>query len=163
MKNPATVLLVIAVGILGLLAYFQARALRQQRQQTYELTVKLKAAPKNDSLQLQETCAKQAREFLAQFDNRDVVEALNHYNIKLNKCFVETRSFSSTSAERTESNLLDDAFEGKEYGSYILFVPTGKADWQVQPSECWVLLPSGEEKNCQSGDEFDALVKQYME
>jgi hypothetical protein len=163
MKNPVTVLLVIVVGILGLFAYSQAVALRQQRRQVQELTAKLNSAPKTASLDLQEKCATQAREFLSQFRNDDVVETLNHFNVGLNKCFVETRTESFEYGNHNESKILTDAVEGKNYGVYIFVGAPKRPDWQVPPSECTVTLPSGQETDCHSSDEFDALVKQYME
>jgi hypothetical protein len=163
-KKQVTVLLIIAVGILGLWAYSQTAALRRQRRRVQELTAKLESsAPNTASLELQQKCATQAREFLSQFENRDVVESLNHYNAGLKKCFVETRTESFLLGTRTESKVLTDAFEGKDYGIYIFVTQSNKADWQVPPSECKVTLPSGERTICHSSDEFDALVKQYME
>ena len=99
----------------------------------------------------------------SQFDNRDVVETRNHYNAGLNKCFVETRTVSLAFGNRSESKILTDAFEGKDYGSYIFVSKPNEADWQVTPTECKVTLPSGEETICHSSDEFDALVKQYIQ
>jgi hypothetical protein len=119
--------------------------------------------PKTASLELQEKCAKQAKEFLSQFRNDDVVETLNHYDVGLNKCFVETRTSSFMSGNHGESEILTDAFEGKNYGVYIFWSEPNKPDWQVSPSECKVTLPSGAETTCHSSDEFDALVKQYMQ
>lgn len=62
MRNSATVLLVVAVGILGLFAHSQTVALRQQRQQVRELTEKLDSAQKTSSLELQGKTAEQARD-----------------------------------------------------------------------------------------------------
>lgn len=164
MKNTAIVLLVIAVGLLGLLAYLQTAALRRQRRQVQDLTAKLESSGQTTaSFELQQKCAKQAREFLSQFDNRAVVESLNHYNVGLNKCFVETRSMSFSNWGHTESKVLTDAFEGRDYGSYIFVSERNKADFVVPPVECKVTLPSGQETICRSSAEFDALVKQYME
>ncbi|MGH9730452.1 MAG: hypothetical protein ACRD4A_02035 [Candidatus Acidiferrales bacterium] len=163
MKSQATILLTIAVGVLCLLAYFQATTLRQQRRQVQELTAKLESVQKFAGLQLQEKCAKQAREFLSQFENRDIVEMLNHFNARLNKCFVETRSVSFTYGRQSASKVLTDAFEGKDYGGYIFVSTPNKADYLGSPVECKVTLPSGDETICHSEDEFDALVKQYME
>ena len=163
MKNPATVLLLIAVAILGLFAYSQTVALRQQRRRLQELTAKLDSAPKTASLELQAKCAKQAQEYLSQFQIPDLIDERNHYNVGLNKCFVETTSASFQFGNHTTSKVLNDAFEGNEYGSYILVVTPNKADWQVAPVECRVTLPSGAETICHSSDEFDALVKQYMQ
>lgn len=154
MKNSVTVLLIIAVGILGLIAYRQAIALRHQRQQG--LTA-------NASLELQEKCAKQAREYLSQFENKNLVDTQNHYNVGLNKCFVETHSESLELGNRVESKVLTDAFEGKDYGTFIFISKPNQADYLVPPVECKVMLPSKGETICKSSDEFDALVNQYME
>jgi hypothetical protein len=164
MKNLVTVLLVVAIGILGLFAYSQAVALRQERRQVQELSTKLdEPAPKSASLELQEKCAKQSQEFLSQFENSDLHEAVNHYNVRLNKCFIETRRVKFMLGNHTISEVLSDAFEGKDYGSYIFVSKPDVADYLVSPVECNVTLPTGEVKNCKSSDEFDALVKQYME
>lgn len=151
-----TVLLIIAVGILGVLAYTQSVALRQQRRQVQEPT-------KTASLELQEKCAKQAREYLSQFENKNLVDTQNHYNVGLNKCFVETQSESFELGNRVESKVLTDAFEGKDYGTFIFISKPNQSDYLVPPVECEVMLPSKGETVCKSSDEFDALVNQYME
>jgi hypothetical protein len=61
------------------------------------------------------------------------------------------------------SKTLSDAFEGSLYGEYNWKSDKVKKYWQVPPFMCKVTLPSGKEKICHSDDEFDALVKQYME
>jgi hypothetical protein len=162
MRNPATILLVVVVGILGLFAYSETVALRQQRLQIHELAAKLDSA-KTASLELQGKCARQAQEFLSQFENSDLHEAVNHYNARLNKCFVETRRVKFDFGTHTTSEVVSDAFEGKDYGSFIFVGKPNVADYLVSPLECEVTLPSGEKKNCSSSDEFDELVKQYME
>lgn len=60
-------------------------------------------------------------------------------------------------------NLGSDAFEGKVYANYIWRSDKRKKYWEVTPFDCKVMLLSGEERLCHSSDEFDALVKQYME
>jgi hypothetical protein len=62
----------------------------------------------------------------------------------------------------TSKNLYD-AFEGKEYASYIWSTQKDKKFWEVPPLRCKITLPSGQEKTCHSTEEFDELVKQYME
>lgn len=62
MRNAAIVLLIVSVGILGLLLYSQNVALREQRRQVQELKGKLESMSKTTSLDLQEKCAKRARE-----------------------------------------------------------------------------------------------------
>lgn len=163
MKNRPATLLAIAVGVLGVFACWQSVILYHQRRQVRELTAKLESASNSARLDLQAKCARQAHEFLSQFDNRDVVETRNHYNAGLNKCFVETRTVSFAFGNRSESKVLTDAFEGRDYGSYIFVAKPNEADWQVSPAECKVTLPSGGETTCHSSDEFDALIKQYMQ
>jgi hypothetical protein len=56
-----------------------------------------------------------------------------------------------------------DAFEGKEYATYIWHIEKNKKYWEVPPFECKVTSISGGETECHSQAEFDELVKQYME
>jgi len=163
MRNIAIVLLVIAVAVLGLYAYHQRDAPRQQQGQLQKLNEKLHATTNIASIEPQERCAKQAQEFLSQFITFDLVETRAHFNEGFNKCFVETRTVRFDSGNRSESGVLQDAVEGRDYGSYIFISERNKADLAVPPVVCKVMLPSGERKTCHSLEEFDALVKQYME
>jgi len=76
---------------------------------------------------------------------------------------IENTDAKSSPGTIFTSKTLTDAFEGKVYGNYIWSTQKGKKYWEVPPLECKVTLPSGEEKACHSSDEFDELVKQYME
>jgi hypothetical protein len=156
MKNLAIILLVVVVGVLSLLVY-------RQRRQIQVLSAERDSAPKGASLELQAKCAKQAQEYLSQFESRDVVETRNHYNIGLNRCFVETRTVKFEFGNHTETRVLNDAFEGKEYGLYMFVGRPKKPDYSVEPADCKVTSISGEEVLCHSSDEFDTLVKQFME
>ena len=89
----------------------------------------------------------------------------NHYNEKLNRCFMlveETDVKSDPGTIWTNKTLLD-AFEGKELATYSWHSDKVKKYWQVPPFQCEVTLPSGEKKICNSGAEFDELIKVYME
>jgi hypothetical protein len=165
-KKLVTVLLIIALGILGLFAYSQSVALRQERLQVQELTAKLDSAPKTASLELQEKCAKQAREeFNAYWERDENADFTNHYNTKLNKCFVLIRYIDTKTVpgDIWTHRELFDAFESKDYGEYDWKTEKGKKYWEVPPVVCKVTRSSGEETICHSSDEFDALVKEYME
>jgi hypothetical protein len=158
MKNIATVLLIIAVGVLGLLSYLQRIDLEQQRRQVQELTAKLDSAPKIASLDIQEQCLKQAEQFPP--------PRRNHYNTKLGKCFVLQYNFSAFAPPgyKAISKGLHDAFEeDKSYAEFYWMSEKSKNHSDVPPETCRVTLPSGGETICHSLDEFDALVKQYME
>ena len=153
--------LVLSLVVLALFAYWQAAALREQREQVRRLSTKLEFA----TLDLQEKCAKQAREEfkLYGWDKKEMAYVLNHYNSKLNKCFMQIEDTEFKQGTGTTNKIVSDAFEGKTYASYTWISQNDKQYWEVPPRDCKVTLPSGEEKICHSSEEFDALVKQYME
>jgi Tfp pilus assembly protein PilV len=163
MKNTTIVLLGIAVGILGLLAYLQAAALRNERQQAQQLAAKLDSMSKISTLDLQEKCANQAREeFKDYWEYREMSDHTDHYNPKLNKCFLLVRYSDTKTLPGSwfTYRMLEDAFEGKVYAEY-----SDEYDERTEKhtvSLCKVTVPSGEETICHSSDEFDALVNQYM-
>jgi hypothetical protein len=161
MKNIIIGLLVIAIAWLSALAYRERSALRQQQRQVQELTAKLRATTDIANVELQEKCAQQAHEFLSQFITRNLVETRTHFNESFNRCFVETRTVGFNSGSRLESVALQDAADGKDYGSYALVSEPAKT---ATPSvTCKVMLPSGNRKTCHSMEEFDAFANQYME
>lgn len=166
MRTAVLLLLVICFG-LGLLTYFQSATLREQRAQILQLNVKVQSMPKNATLDLQEKCARQAREEfkLYGWDKRETAALSNHYNATVNKCFMEIAAADTKSVrgEMVESKTVSDAFEGKVVGSYIWGTQKNKKYWEVPPLQCKVTLTSGEEKICHSEKEFDEMVKQYME
>lgn len=119
------------------------------------------------ALDFQEKCARQAREEfrLYGWDKHTMAVVLNHYNAQLNKCFMEVQDTDTKSAPGqivTSRNVLD-AFEGKMYASYIWSTEKNKKYWEVPPLECKVTSLSGGEKVCRSSEEFDELVKQFMQ
>jgi hypothetical protein len=171
MKNLSILTVAIVVGVLGFLLYSETIELREQRERVRDLTAtlnSLRSAQSTVSLDVQEKCAKQA-EKEAEADVRQkssMTDFSSHFNPKLGKCFVEIkdgRSDMTAPGTFMISRLVVDAFEGKVYGSYVWQSEKGKKAFEVQPLDCTVKLPSGEESTCKSSDEFDELVKQYME
>ena len=160
-------LLAVSVGGLSVLLYSQTAALREQRRQVRELTARLES--KTASLDLQAKCAKQAHEAFKingyGFEKNEMAVLSNHYNEKLSKCFVliEDTDAKTVPGIIYENKTVSDAFEGKVYAQYGWHTDKVKKYWEVPPYRCKVMLPSGEEKICHSSDEFDALVKEYME
>jgi hypothetical protein len=148
-------------------AYSQSTKLQQQRNEISELRTKLDAMPKNATLDFQEKCAKQARAAFTQdgWDKKPMATFADHYNVTLNKCFVEIEDADMKSAPGRiwRTKLLMDAFEGKVYGNYLWSSEKGKRYWEVAPVECTVSMNSGEDKSCSSENEFDLQVRQYME
>jgi TolA-binding protein len=165
MKNASTILLIVAVGLLAFLLYSQNSALRQERQRIQELNEKVESLSKKNDLDAQEKCARQSREAFKRDGWEKEKGALfsNHYNEKLNRCFMQVDNTDTKPEFPVVSKVVSDAFEGKVYATYMWRADKVKKFWEVPPFMCTVTLPSGEDKDCHSSDEFDALVKAYLE
>ena len=104
----------------------------------------------------QERCGKRAEEYfkrrsLSGVPGFDQYKYINHYNIKLNKCFILLTIRDSTGVG-TE---LIDINENKQYGFSTEI-------YQLNPSfSCHFPLASN--RDCKSREEWDAFVKTYME
>ena len=116
------------------------------------------ASLKKNTLDNQEKCAKQAKSFFAdlKLDN-DTHDFENHYNLKLNKCFVLVSKYVAKIDDFASKDLYD-AFEQKNYASWAWKSKEDKKYWEVKPFICTML-----DAYCQSTEEFDAFVKTYME
>lgn len=154
--KPLMALLIIAVLILGWELRRQGDMLAEQGKQLTEKT-------RLHNLELQEKCARQAREVFKGdgLDKAPFASFSNHYNEKLNKCFVLLENHV-IAGEAVTSTRLDDAFEGKVFGNYLWQTEKNKKYWEVPPLACNVVLESGEEKVCKSSEEFNQLIKPYM-
>ena len=135
--------------------------------QNEELKAQLKQQQTAANLDLQGKCAKQAGEaFKVQgYEKEQYANYTNHYNAKLNKCFIKIESMDTKTAKGTffTNKVVMDAFEGKGYAEYMWMSDKVKKYWDVPPKLCKVTVPSGEEKVCKSSEEFDELLKPYME
>jgi hypothetical protein len=58
---------------------------------------------------------------------------------------------------------VSDAYEGRIFASYSWHSDKVKKYWEVPPFQCRVTLLSGVDKTCESSDEFDELIKAYMQ
>jgi hypothetical protein len=79
----------------------------------------------------------------------------NHYNKKLNKCFINITTTNYPKDKKTDILIMKnlwDVNENKEYGSFIRWRKSST------PNDCRVL-----DKSCGSENEWDLLVKPYME
>ena len=56
-----------------------------------------------------------------------------------------------------------DAAEGATYASYYFVPDKTKKDREGEPFACFVQPPNGNRKYCHSSEEFDVLVKPFME
>jgi hypothetical protein len=108
--------------------------------------------PTKELYKLQEQCGKQSEEW---FKDREGMKSYNnHYNKKLNKCFIfVVGSFSDQDGviHYTGEGLFD-VNENKRYGQY-----TGD-EKNTKMIDCYIL-----EKQCKSYEEWKSRVKPYME
>lgn len=167
MRNAATFLLVVVIGALGILAYYQEAKILRQRQSMEQLAVQLQAASKVTALDLQGKCAKQARSTFKSngWETHPMASFANHYDSKLNKCFIvieDTTEGTSDPGGMMVTEILLDAFEGTTYGQYIFHTGKGEKYWEAKPLLCEVTLPSDKKKECQSHQEYEKLVRYYM-
>jgi len=128
------------------------------------------------SLDLQATCAAQAKKAFLEWDAeskksepRDMkaLELSNdyqsHYNTKLKKCLILVESSSWLAKTQTVTVYLSDAYERRIYASYIWYSHPTKKYWEVAPSTCELIPSLRQKKYCTSREEFDAFVADYME
>src|SRR5664279_1624118 len=168
MKLVAAIL-VLGVAGLAFQLHRQQLTIRQQQVRLAELTTKIavsEANAKSNSLEYREKCAEQARKAFHNlgYKPNDTAEYENHYNTKLNKCFVFVQNTDATHAPTIWTNkTLLDAYELKPYAEYSWHTVKDKKYWEVPPFMCKVVLPSGDEKLCESDNGFDELIKTYME
>lgn len=113
-------------------------------------------------------CASQAgREFTGMGYSRAeaskiIASFTNHYDQARSICFMIITSTTSSTESILTSNSLSDAFEGKEYGSYISNLSTARGT-SARLIDCYVLSAGRTKQLCRSEDEFNELVKPYME
>ena len=113
-----------------------------------------------EQYQLQEQCGKRCEEYFNKENGNGTIndkEQLgsifyqNHYNKKLNKCFIllNEKGIKKNNEKSYKMKTLLDMNEKKKYGFFYNF---------EMLTFCDVL-----EKKCKSEEEWDALVKPYME
>ena len=160
-----TIAAVIGAVVFAMLWHGQREASQRQERRIDELSAQLKSNAAIADLELQGKCARQAgEEFkLEGLEKEPFAGFSNHFNKNMGKCFVLTQNTSTQHGSVMTAKTLADAYEGRVLGTYIWINSTGRKYWEVTPTECDVITPSGEKKLCHSSDEFDELVKVYME
>jgi hypothetical protein len=86
----------------------------------------------------------------------------SHYNMRMNTCFVLFRTRTDDGKMIFVSRSLLDAVGNHEFGWYYWVNRDHQLYWLVKPEMCWVVMPSGQKKECNSSDEFDAAIHSYM-
>ena len=129
-----------------------------------DISARLEAVTKAANLDLQEKCSNQASSVSRQMGLKSAFAVYtNHYNPKLNKCFITVFNTATVGSIPTVSMWVQDAYEGKEYAEYFWINRHGQWYLEVKPDTCKVTLLSGIEKTCESQEEFEQLIKVYMD
>lgn len=111
------------------------------------------------SLDVQDKCSKKAKEvFIEQYTDTKDVSYENHYNNKLNKCFVEIYYMKTSWDIIWTYKSIYDAYEGKTYADYAWHTVKDKKYWEVKPIVCQIW-----DWYCSTTEEFDSAIKEYME
>jgi hypothetical protein len=162
-----TVLVIVIIGLviwLGLTTISTSRQATQDRQTISELSAKLRAIEDSPSLELQSKCADSAGAFFHHLGMKDDPKAgkgefESHYNAKLRKCFVLVKTYDYEKNYRIFiQKFVYDAVEGKSYGN------VGFAGHEISPAgDCNVLVSDGTEATCNSLEEFEDMMGEYMD
>jgi len=127
-----------------------------------ELTKKVEelTKTKNDNnklvvMQLQERCSKESDKFITkEYGNIEMYTSRNHYNNRLNKCFVLVSFYNNNISNIGGlQETLYDPFENRKYGDLFIDHADG-----LSKVTCILL-----DTHCKSYDEWKSLVKPYME
>lgn len=134
---------------------------------TLSLPLKVHAASLKEKYELQELCGKQAetnyRGFvlaLSMQNKNATATYTDHYNQKLNKCFVFLTAYGGPKKLNSMSLELDEVNENKTYGYFQSYE---NAPDHSEVIDCWVLNASGGQQKCHSRNEWDSLIRPYME
>jgi hypothetical protein len=76
----------------------------------------------------------------------------NNYNQQFDRCFMKVFEYSGKHMATT----IIDAHRGVQHARYARFAAAPDLN------ECKVVMPSGEERKCDSKDEFDEQIKIFM-
>lgn len=131
-------------------------------QENKRLAERLDAVASGPNLDLQEKCAQRAAQYYsdAGYGKEPMAGYRNHYNNKLRKCFI---SIAKTLVEEKGAHtklvsvrLLTDVFEERRYGRLVSTVGDAGA------SICEVTTSDGRERECKTPDEYEELIKPFM-
>lgn len=154
--------LIVSVGIMRT----QSHNILDLQRDTRELNARFAEKSKADEVQAK--CAEQARKVFeaSGYPKSEFATYESHYAARLDKCMMRVLHTDAQTARGKAIwiyiNVLDP-FEGKPYGTYSWHTETSKKYMMAPPFTCEVTVPAGEAKICHSADEFEELVKPYME
>ncbi len=166
MKLVAAFLGIALIILLGVMRTQSHNILDLQRD-SRELNARLAEKSKADEVRAK--CVEQSRKVFDEsgYSKSEFATYENHYAARLDKCMMRVLHTDAQTGRGKAIWIyikLLDPFEGKQYGTYSWHTETNKKKYLVAPPfTCEVTLPTGEQQTCHSMDEFEELVKPYME
>ena len=91
------------------------------------------------------------------------IDYQSHYNTKIKKCLILTEKHYTFGGQPTTAINLWDAFERREYATWLWEAHETKKYWEQPPMACELIANYRSKKNCTTREEFDAFVAEFME
>jgi len=118
-------------------------------------------------LEQQKMCDVQAGKFFHEYWRREKgdirLDNTSHFDPRMNICYILVIHKTITSyGSPSNSMAVFDAFEGREYASYIWINSEHKKFWEVKPGMCEVDPQEHDTIYCKSEAEFLRLVDKYF-
>ena len=143
-------ILTVLVSALGLAVY-------ANHQEVLKVSERLESARRAGISSQTERCAAQAGKVFTGYGYNSattIADFRNHYNAKLNKCFMSIDYRIQT----TRTIMLLDAYERRGYGEFDTMI---SKDGVPIMMSCVVDQDSDAERHCKSEEEYNALTAKY--
>ncbi len=112
----------------------------------------------------QKMCSEQARKSFDDYTRQKVQgvrpvsqDYTSHYDPKATICYVLIEDTSMMGGDTSISYMVFDAFERRQFASYMWSSQKNKKYWEVKPLVCSVTV-QGQDTKCASDDEFKKMV-----
>lgn len=152
-------LLIVVAAAIGDLSYSKEASPKVHRLGSYPRIARLQAATGH---QKQCKTAAHGQFRVAGLDSDPSASFASHYNERLKVCFIEYHDiFANGAGQTVVSRSLGDA-EGREYADFVSIKNEGRES-AASSVVCEIILPSGEELDCHSEQEFNEFIRSYME
>jgi hypothetical protein len=127
------------------------------------------------TLEYQAMCAAQAKKAFQEAVAEDKIQSQkfgmttlsfdyqSHYNTKIKKCLILTGQTFTAGKQPTTSIHLWDAFERREYATWLWTAHETKKYWEQPPISCELIANYQSKRYCKTKEEFDAFVAEFME
>jgi hypothetical protein len=164
MKRPFMPITAYATTVMASLVYSDTSSLPTPTQHSHQEAMTLRSLPP-DVIDHQRQCISDAREHIHRMgsDNDALAHVTQHYNERLKRCFIEIDTvLANTEAGVVVSYQLGDT-SGREYADFTSVEPTSAVSANRSSPMCEMIMSSGDVFECNSFDEFEEFVRNYME